>query len=316
MSDRIALPTPLPSNAPVFAGMDPLTFAVNAFLARYRGATLRAYREDLEVFLGWCRDVDLHPLQVLRPHLELYIRWMEQHCSEHTGQPWSSATIARRYGTVRVFFKYATIDELILKDPAVAVTPPKVRDKEQKRTHLTALEFGRLQAAAEEAGPRELALVHLLFTNALRISEACQLNIEDITVDRGYDTIHFVGKGGQPDTAPLCVPAMRAVRAAIGDRTSGPILVNHADRRMNRASATRMLRRVAASAKVTTDISPHSLRRSAATILLDIGTPLREVQMLLRHASPNTTIVYHLAEGNADRHASHRLASFISGIAG
>lgn len=306
----------LPAGFGALATHDPLALARAGFLSRYRGRTLVSYTDDIDIYFDWCRQVGLHPLEATRPHLELYIRWMEQHCSSQTGRPWASATISRRYGTVRVFYKYATIDELILKDPAVAVTPPRVRKKEQKRTHLSALEFGRLVAAAAQAGPQELALVHLLGTNALRISEACMLNIEDITTERGYDHVHFIGKGGEPDKAPMSMPVMRAVRAAIGDRMEGPILLNRDGQRMCRAVAARMLRRVAASAAITTDISPHSLRRSAATILLDIGTPLREVQMLLRHASPNTTIVYHITENNADRHASHRFASYISGIAG
>jgi integrase/recombinase XerD len=313
MSDATAL---VPADLGRLAELDPLAFAVNAFLARYRGATLREYQRDLNIYLDWCRRVGLHPLQALRPHLELYIRWMEQQCSSQTGQPWKSATVARRYGTVRTFYKYAAIDDLIPKDPAIAVTPPQVRDSEQKRTYLTALEYGRFLAAAAELGPREHALAALLGTNGLRISEACMLNIEDMTVERGYDTIHFVRKGGKPAAAPLSVPVMRAVRAAIGDRTQGPILVNRDGRRMDRAAAARMIRRIATAARVTTDISPHSLRRTSATTLLAIGTPLRDVQLLLGHASPNTTIVYDRGEGNADRHASHRLASYISGIAG
>jgi integrase/recombinase XerD len=316
MTDAIAVVAFRPQNLAELARTNPLGYAREAFLARYRGRTLEAYTLDLDIYLDWCTRVGLPPLQATRPTLELYIRWMEQVASVQTGRPWSSATISRRFGTVRTFYKYCAIDDLILKDPAVAVTPPRVRKKEQKRTFLSALEYGRLLAAATEAGPREHALISLLGTNALRISEACQLNIEDITVDRGYDTIHFVGKGGEPDSAPLSVPVMRAVRAAIGTRTAGPILVNRDGRRMDRASATRMIRRVAAAAKVNTDISPHSLRRTSATTLLAIGTPLREVQLLLRHASPNTTVIYDRGEGNADRHASHRLASYISGIAG
>lgn len=295
---------------------DPTQLAALGFLARYRGQTAVEFRRDLKYFLAWCEQHNLPPLQATRPHLELYIRWMETHCSERTGKPWASSTIARRWTTIRLFYKFATFDELIAKDPAAHVTPPEVNRDDQKRTWLNALEYGRLVAAAKEMGPTESALVWLLGTNALRISEACQINIHEMGRDEfGYVTVSFIGKGSKPATVPLSMPVMRAVELATAGRTEGPLLLTAYGNRMNRATACRIIRRCAASAKVKTDISPHSLRRSAATILLQQGTPLREVQLLLRHASADTTAIYDRALGNSDRSATHRLASFVSGIA-
>lgn len=295
---------------------DPTQLAVLGFLARYKGATAVEFHRDMRYFLGWCQQNGLAPLAATRPHLELYIRWMETHCSARTGQPWASSTIARRWTTIRLFYKFAAWDELIAKDPAAHVTSPEVNRDEQKRTWLNALEYGRLVAAAQEVGPTEAALVWLLGTNALRISEACQIDLETMgRDDMGYVTVSFIGKGSKPATVPLSMPVMRAVEAAAGGRTEGPLLLTAYGNRMNRATACRIIRRCAASAKVKTDISPHSLRRSAATILLQKGTPLREVQLLLRHASPDTTVIYDRALGNSDRSATHQLASFISGIA-
>lgn len=92
-------------------------YALASFLARYRGATLRAYKQDLLAFLRWCAARQLEPLRAQRPHLELYLRWMEQ-------QELAPATIGRRFGTVAGFFKYAVLDGHLPDNPALAVTRP------------------------------------------------------------------------------------------------------------------------------------------------------------------------------------------------
>ena len=82
---------------------DPTQYAAMSFLARYRGATLRAYTQDLRYFLRWCTERGVEPLLAERPHLELYLRWMEQ-------QGLAPATIGRRFGTVAGFYKCAVFD--------------------------------------------------------------------------------------------------------------------------------------------------------------------------------------------------------------
>lgn len=289
--------------------MDPLELAVAGFLARYRGSTFTDYRTDLKHFLGWCASKKLHPLQATRPHLELYVRWLEE-----TG--WASSTVARRFGTVSLFFKYAALDELITKDPAVSVTRPQVRRDEQRRTFLKPIEFASFLDAARELGPQEHALTALLGMSGLRIAEACGLDIASLTVESGYDTLRFIGKGGKPAIVSLPVPVMRAVREAIGDREVGPILLNSRGRRLDRAAATRTIRRIAKRAHVKTDISPHSLRRTFCTSGLVQGVPLRDMQIAMRHSDPATTTLYDMAAGSPDRLASHRVASYLAGMTG
>jgi integrase/recombinase XerD len=121
--------------------LDVTRVALVSFLARYREPTLGAYRQDLAAFLAWCDRYDLQPLRVTRGQLEMYVRHLE-----HRG--YAPATIARRFGTVATFYKYAVIDEVIPANPAVAVTRPKVAWEGQKRTVLHPLEFAALLAAA------------------------------------------------------------------------------------------------------------------------------------------------------------------------
>lgn len=134
-------------------------------------------------------------------------------------------------------------------------------------------------AQAAEHGVMANALACLLGLRGMRIDSACSLDVVDVTQQQRYDVVTFIAKGGKLTTMALPVPATRAVRAAIGDRTDGPLLLNTRDRRMDRAAATRCIRKIAAAAKVDTDISPHSLRRSFITTGLASGIPARDMQL-------------------------------------
>jgi integrase/recombinase XerD len=288
---------------------DPLKLAVAGYLSRYRGSTLKDYTRDLKVYLEWCDRNELRPLQAPRGHIELYVRWLEK-----TG--WSSSTINRRVTVVGGFYKYAAIDDLIVKDPAISIVRPRVRRDEQHRPFLNPLEFGALLRAARNAGPTQHGLVALLGLSGLRISEAVGLNVDSVSVEQGYDTIRFIGKGAKAAIVPLPLPVSRAVKELIADRTEGPLLLNRNGRRMDRSCATRMLDVLADQASLGKHVPPHALRRTFCTSGLVSGVPIREMQLAMRHASPNTTAIYDMASQSLDRNASHRVASFMAGAAG
>lgn len=113
---------PLPSY------LDVTRLAIASFLGRYREPTLTAYTQDLKAFLAWCQQYELEVLRVTR-ELEMYVRHLEN-------GGYAAATIARRFGTVATFYKYAVIDGVIPSNPADAVTRPKVAWEGQKRTVL------------------------------------------------------------------------------------------------------------------------------------------------------------------------------------
>lgn len=303
---------PAASTVGHLAELAPLDFALAIYLARFRGTTLADYRTDLRHYLTWCAQHDLPPLQATRGHLELYVRWLEQ-------RGWATSTIARRFGTVAGFYRFAALDEVISRDPAAHVSRPRVDKAAQKRTVFSALEFGILRDVAEQTGPMEHALIALLGLRGLRIAEATQIDLEDLTVGRGgYDCVTLTRKGGKRVTLSLPMPVARAVRTAVGDRTGGPLLLNSRGRRMDRAAATRVIRRLCRAAHIPEGRSPHSCRRTFVTTSLAIGIPLADVQLAAGHASPNTTMIYNVPSmaGGNDRDAAHRLASYIAGISG
>lgn len=308
-----------PTDLQTFEQMDPLDLALAGFLARYRGKTLIAYQGDLKHYLGWCLTRHLSPLQATRPHLELYLRqmendgWTDQRGQQH---PYSSATISRRFNTVALFYAFAFRDDLIAKDPAAYVDRPKIDKDGQHRPSLTPLQHGIFLAASEQISPTAHALAHLLAVRGMRVGSACNLNVEDIHREQGYDVITFLAKGSKMTTMALPVATMRAVQAAVDGRTSGPVLLNRDGRRLTRAAADRLVQKIVGYAKLDVAITPHSLRRAFVMTQLASGVPARDVQLAAGHANISTTMIYDQRRQTHDRDAAHQLSALLSGIKG
>ena len=133
------------------------------------------------------------------------------------------------------------------------------------------------------------ALAFLLGINALRASEAAAVRIEDYADTlRGHRVLHLVGKGNKPVTMPITVPVLRVLEARRGQRTDGPLILRPTSGKpIDRRDVYRMVLRIATVAGIPRHISPHSLRHAAITNALDAGVPLRDAQILARHAGRN-----------------------------
>jgi integrase/recombinase XerD len=292
---------------PLPARLDITSYACASFLARYRGATLRAYSQDIAAFLNWCRERQLPPLAAQRPHLELYIRWMEQ-------RGYAPATIGRRFNTVAGFFRYALIDGHLQADPTIAVPRPRVPWEGQARTVLHPLEYAALLTAARHDDPSSHALVALLGMLGLRVGETCRIDIGDVRYQGGYEVLSLIGKGNKPAQIPLPVPVLRAVKDAAAGRAAGPLLLTRIGARMTPASAAGRLRRLSRQAGLSHAFSPHSLRRTFCTAGLVAGVPLRDMQYAMRHSDSRTTLRYDMSRANLDRHAAHAVAAYLAGL--
>jgi len=114
---------------------------------------------------------------------------------------------------------------------------------------------------------------------------------------------------------PLTVPVLRVLEACRGERTTGPLILRPmSGKPIDRRDAYRMVTRVAKAAVIPRHISPHSLRHAAITNALDAGVPLRDAQILARHADPRNTEHYDRVRGNLDRHGVHFLTADIAGV--
>jgi integrase len=178
---------------------------------------------------------------------------------------------------------------------------------------LDRLELGYFIACARAAGPRDHALACLMGLLGLRVGEALGLDIEDMGSSRGHRTLRILGKGSKLAIMPMPPPVARAVDSLVGERQSGPIFLGRMGGRMDRFAASRIVKRLAKQAKITVRISAHSLRHAAITNALDAGVPLRDVQIMARHADPRTTTRYDRNRLDLDRSAVYVLTAYIAG---
>ena len=227
-----------------------------------------------------------------------------------------SSVVTMMHG-VRGFFRYAHIDGTIASDPAVYARLPKVHRDESRTQGLDRLELIRFLQIAQTITVHHGALAFLLGINALRASEAAAVRIEDYTETLRGHRVAAPGRQGQqarhhaPDRArpagPGCLSRTTHLRAADSSR---PLTGKPIDRR----DVYRMVQRIAKAAGIPRHISPHSLRHAAITNALDAGVPLRDAQILARHADPRTTEHYDRARGNLDRHGVHFLTAYVAGV--
>lgn len=286
--------------------------AAAGYLARYRGGTRETYRVTLKILWDWCASNGVEVLVGMRrPILELFAR----HLEEVRGN--SASTVAHHISIVRGFYSFAEIDDYIDKSPATHLRMPRIYRDESRTLGLDRMELGSLIQTARASCPSDGALITLMGMLGLRVSEACNVMIEDYqSIERGHRVLRLVGKGGKPATIPLPVPVIRALDAAAGDRTTGYLLLRRkSGLPMNRKSAALAVNRLCKAANITKKISPHSLRHSFVTACLDAGAPLRDAQIAARHSDPRTTSRYDRARHNHDRHAVHVVSAFLAGAA-
>jgi site-specific recombinase XerD len=287
----------------VTAGPDEADLAAVAFLARYSGRTLEAYRHDLRGFFQWTGDHGVAPLAATRAHIELYRMSMEQ-------RGLAPSTIDRGLSTVCGYYRFAHIDGRIPANPAQYVRRPKVPETQGHGMDRT--ELGTFLFTAERYDPMHAALGVLLGLNGLRVSEACSANIEDLAVQRGHRILAIVGKGNRPAVIPLVPRTARTIDLAVGERHDGPILCRRDGQRLDRRTAHRWVRSIGRRAGLGT-VHPHMLRAGFIMAALDAGVPLRDVQIAARHADPRTTTIYDRRRENFDRHAAYVVVAFVAG---
>jgi len=290
--------------------MTPAQLAAVCYLARYSGHTHELYAYQLRRWFSWCEANGLDALLgVQRAHVELYIRHLRD-CGLR------DSSICTMMHSVRGFFRFAHIDGLIPADPAVYVRLPRIHSDETRTQGLDRLELIRFLQVSQTVTIHHGALAYLLGINALRESEAAAVRIEDYRETlRGHRVLHLVGKGIKPATMPLTVPVLRVLEACRGDRAEGPLVLRpNSGRPIDRRDVYRMVRRIAKAAGIPRHVSPHSLRHAAITNALDAGVPLRNAQILARHADPRTTEHYDRARGNLDRHGVHFLTAYVAGV--
>ena len=265
--------------------------------------TLLSYRRDLERFLKYLAENSLELAKITPELMAEYVAWLRGKNS--TQPPLAEASIARAVVAIRNLYAFEAKEnsELnLLRD----FHPPKIPKRLPKA--LTINDISALIAAAASAAdpiaPRDAALIELLYASGARISEIVQLNLSDISKlqESNSFAIKLKGKGGKERVVPIGKYAREAidqylVRVRPGlltERRNDALFLNRQGKRLSRQSAWEIITLAAARAKIEREVSPHSLRHSFATHLLDGGADIRVVQELLGHSSVTTTQIYTL----------------------
>jgi site-specific recombinase XerD len=292
---------------PAAPSTDRLRLAVAAYLARFQGSSREHTESDLRCYITWCAERGLDPLTAQRPHLELYIRWMQE------VRRFKPSAVSRRVSVTAGFYRTCVIDGIMEHSPAEHVRRPAV-PAESPTLGFTHLQFeGLLTTARQSPHPCDFALVAMLGLLGLRIFEATSADIADLGEEHGHRVLRVWDKGTKIVLVPLPPAVGRAIDRATGDRTGGPILLNSRGARMDRHAATRRLRRLAESAGIqVARAHPHMLRHTFVTTMLDVGVDLRDVQIAARQVDPRTTTRYDRARQNLDRHPNYILGAFMA----
>ena len=268
--------------------------AVDAFATHLRVErqasphTLRAYLADVRQCLEAAGTSD--PRAIGPDRIRHWLRTLDG-ATERT-------SIARKLAAVRAFFRFCVRTRRVAADPTTGIATPQVR--RALPTHLSLDEVDRLLAVPRRdtvLGRRDRAVLELLYSSGLRVSELTGLDWERLDTESG--AVRVLGKGRKERVVPVGRPALRALAgyrsgcAAAGLAvTRGPVFRNRAGGRLTPRSVARLMARDVAASGTPTRATPHSLRHTFATHLLGAGADLRAIQELLGHASLSTTQRY------------------------
>lgn len=276
--------------------------------------TAAAYERDITTFFGWCDQNDIDALSVFAPDVEGYVEWLRT--SGNSGRyksklGRSDSTVNRMVTVVSSYFAYAVKHS----NGVIPTNPVDLIDRlpvsaDSVTLGLSREEVDKLREVARGRGLREYALIQLLLGTGLRVSEVCNADTGDMTTDSGRDVLLVTRKGGKRARVPIPPAAARALkRYLIGRR--GPLFLLDNGHRMTRRMVDWHLSQMAKASGIDKRISPHSLRHTAATLALDAGAPLRDVQVQLGHARPDTTARYDRARRDLNNAAATALADIV-----
>ena len=257
--------------------------------------TIEAYESDLSRFTKYLEDdhklTDL--TKVKQKHIRMYIRTLND---VHL----SNASINRAFSSIRSFYNYLAGEEIVKENPILQLDTPKLARKLPQV--LSPQDIETILAAADTTnnlGKRDLAILEILYSGGLRVSELCDLKLTDLLLDA--EMIRVTGKGDKQRLVPLGPRAInclndyyKTVRPGLArkNQNNGKIFLSRNGKPLTRMMIWNIIKKYVALANIKKDVSPHTFRHSFATHLLEGGADLRAVQEMLGHADISTTQIY------------------------
>jgi len=310
---------------------DPVATLVLGWLAGKRSLhTRRAYGRDIAGWLDWCAGHGTDPLSATEPLVAGWARRLE-------AEGMAASTVGRKLAAVSSWYTWLTRNGHADGNPAEYLARPEVDRDTSSTPGMTRDQALALLAAADRArGPqraRTAALVAVLMFTGARVSEITGADIEDLGTDRGHRVLRVTRKGGKRQALGLPAPAadrLDAYLATRGDMASLPALpgqpgaprprrplfaTEHGER-LFPADVWSLIRRLGKAASLPADLvshlGPHAVRHAFATLYLDAGGSLRDLQDAMGHADPRTTRRYDRARYSLDRSPGYRLSAYLA----
>ncbi len=243
--------------------------------------TLRAYDSDLRSFTEFVGGDE--PIEAGRVDVQILRRYV----AGLVDRRYARRSTARTLACLRSFYDY------LVRMGKVSVNPVKlIRSPKLDRKLPNFLEETEIVRLISVCGVRDRAVIETLYSAGLRVSELVGLDLRHVALEAG--TAHVRGKGGRERLCPIGVPAIQSIRAWLGDRGlgPGPLFTGRGAKRLDVRSVRRLIDRAGDAAGIEKRLTPHTLRHSFATHMLNRGADLRSVQELLGHASLSTTQIY------------------------
>ena len=258
----------------------------------YSQNTIEAYRNDLRWLIDFLQANELNVLDVKLEHLEQFSGTLH----EHLISPRSQAHIL---SGLRSFYKYLLIDGYIEADPTELLVSPHVRN--HLPDVLSTEEVDLLEASidlSKPEGQRNKAIIEVLFSCGLRVSELVNLKLSDLFIEEKY--VRVMGKGSKERLVPISTKAIKELQYWFRDRNlmsiqpgeQDYVFLNRRGAHLTRTMILIMIKQQAVLAGIKKTISPHTLRHSFATSLLEGGADLRAIQVMLGHEDIGTTEIY------------------------
>lgn len=296
---------------------------IKVWAETYRSPHTRsAYANDMGAWATWCSTYGADPLtsdpralEALANRWRLVLEGDADTLADHPGpapRVMAPASIARRLSAVGGFYRWAKRQGVVMANPVAEVVRPMVDDT---TTTLgpTLDETAAMVRAAEGMDDTTGALVRLLATTGLRVSEALSLNVGDVTTEDGHVLVSVVGKGGRRRFAPFPTELAEALQRAQGDRATGPLFVDAVTGgRLTRHQAAYRVRRAAQLAGVPKRLTPHTLRHGYATEMGRQGVPIANTQDAMGHRSPVTTQRYNRTRNALTGHPNYSMGTALA----
>ncbi|MBI3815796.1 MAG: site-specific tyrosine recombinase XerD [Nitrospinae bacterium] len=264
----------------------------------YSRNTIESYQRDIVKFLKFIKS-ETRAIASIDEFSRVEQKGIIAYLLHLREKGFSSASLARHLVSIKVFYKFLMLEEIIDINPTENIESPRLL--RHLPDFLTLEEVDRLLLQPDlndNLGIRDIAMLELLYATGLRVSELISLKINDVNMERGY--IITFGKGSKERVVPLGRSAQEKLKRYLEEsrhilvkgRGGDDLFVNRFGEKMTRQGFWKIIKKYALLAGIKKDISPHTLRHSFATHLLERGADLRSVQQMLGHADISTTQIY------------------------